>query len=136
VVCLRIPSSVKVSKVGLRILPLSSSDPLWPEFPPFMLDVLEVVDSLVESPKMCCNTKLIETGSPCSKLQKPDGPVWQTRLSGFLRTNDSQRRHQALTRCSSSGQATSGWWRGVNHDNFGGYGGGCNTLFFEKNRIP
>jgi hypothetical protein len=31
--------------VGLKILPLSWSDMLLPEFPPFMLDVLEVVDS-------------------------------------------------------------------------------------------
>jgi hypothetical protein len=37
------PSSVKVSKVGLRMLPLSRSDPLWLEFPSLMLDVLEVV---------------------------------------------------------------------------------------------
>jgi hypothetical protein len=33
------PSSLKVSKVGLRMLPLSRMDPLWPEFPPFMVDV-------------------------------------------------------------------------------------------------
>jgi hypothetical protein len=38
-----------VSKVGLRMLPLSRSDPLLPEFPPFMLDVLKVVDSSAES---------------------------------------------------------------------------------------
>jgi hypothetical protein len=44
-----------VSKVGLRMLPLSRSDPLLPEFPPFMLDVLEVVNSLAESPK-CVST--------------------------------------------------------------------------------
>jgi hypothetical protein len=37
--------------VDLRMLPLSMSDLLWPEFPPFMFDVLEVVDSPVESPK-------------------------------------------------------------------------------------
>jgi hypothetical protein len=45
------PSYVKVSKVGLRMLPLSRSDPLLLEFPPFMLDVLEVIDSSTESPK-------------------------------------------------------------------------------------
>jgi hypothetical protein len=33
------------------MLPLSRSNPLLPEFPPFMLDVLEVVGSLAESPK-------------------------------------------------------------------------------------
>jgi hypothetical protein len=33
------------------MLPLSRSDPLLSEFPPFMLDVLEVVDSPAESPK-------------------------------------------------------------------------------------
>jgi hypothetical protein len=36
-------SSIKVSKVGLRMLPLSRSNPLLLEFPLFMLDVLEVV---------------------------------------------------------------------------------------------
>jgi hypothetical protein len=40
-----------VSKVGLRMLPLSRLDPLLPEFSPFMLDVLEVVDFSAESPK-------------------------------------------------------------------------------------
>jgi hypothetical protein len=45
------PSSIKVSKVSLMMLPLSRSDPLWPKFPPFMLGMLEVFDSPVESPK-------------------------------------------------------------------------------------
>jgi hypothetical protein len=44
-----------VSKVALRMLFLSRSDPLLPEFPPFMLDVFEVVDSLVKLPK-CVRT--------------------------------------------------------------------------------
>jgi hypothetical protein len=30
---------------------------LWLEFPPFMLDVLEVVDSPAESSKMCLHMK-------------------------------------------------------------------------------
>jgi hypothetical protein len=34
---------------------LSRSDPLLSEFPPFMLNVLEVVDSPAESPK-CVHT--------------------------------------------------------------------------------
>jgi hypothetical protein len=51
------PSSIMVSKVGLRMLPLSRSNMLWPEFSPFMLDMIEVVDSPAESPKMCCHTK-------------------------------------------------------------------------------
>jgi hypothetical protein len=42
---------------GLRMLPLSRSDPLLSEFPPFMLDVLEVVDFPVESPK-CVATQI------------------------------------------------------------------------------
>jgi hypothetical protein len=41
----------QVSKVGLRMLFLLKSDSLLPEFPPFMLDVLEVLDSPVELPK-------------------------------------------------------------------------------------
>jgi hypothetical protein len=51
------------------MLPLSSSDPLCPEFPPLMLDVFEVVDSPVKSPK-CVSTQ--------------NGSVWQTGLSGFV----------------------------------------------------
>jgi hypothetical protein len=39
------------------ILFLLRSDPLVPEFPPFMLDVREVVDYLVESPK-CVGTRI------------------------------------------------------------------------------
>jgi hypothetical protein len=35
--------------VGLRMLPLSRSDVLLPEFLVFMLDVLKVVDSPAES---------------------------------------------------------------------------------------
>jgi hypothetical protein len=53
------PSSIRVSKVGLRILPLSMSDPLLPEFPHFMLDMLEVVDSPAESPK-CVATRIVQ----------------------------------------------------------------------------
>jgi hypothetical protein len=45
------PSSIKVSKVGLRMFPLLWSDPLLPEFQPFMLDILEVVDSPAELAK-------------------------------------------------------------------------------------
>jgi hypothetical protein len=39
---------------GLEDVALVEVDPLWPEFPPFMLDVLEVVDSPTESPKCVC----------------------------------------------------------------------------------
>jgi hypothetical protein len=74
--------------------------------------------------KMCCHTKQIETRSSCLKLQKLDGPVWQTGLSYFVGTDDSQVYHRALTRCSSSDQVMSRRWRGVNHNNFGGCGGG------------
>jgi hypothetical protein len=38
------------------MLPLSRSDLLLPEFPPFMLDGLEVVNSPAESPK-CVSTR-------------------------------------------------------------------------------
>jgi hypothetical protein len=51
------PYSVKVSKVDLRMLPLSRLDPLLSKFPPFMLDVLEVVDSPAESPN-CVATQI------------------------------------------------------------------------------
>jgi hypothetical protein len=45
------PSSVKLSKVGLMMLFLLRSDPLVMVFPPFMLDMREVVGSTAESPK-------------------------------------------------------------------------------------
>jgi hypothetical protein len=54
-------SSVKESNVGLRILPLLRSDLMWLEFPPFMLDVLEVVNSPTKSPK-------------CVAIQNEQGP--------------------------------------------------------------
>jgi hypothetical protein len=38
------------------MLPLSRLDPLLPEFRPFMVDALEVLNSLVESPK-CVQTR-------------------------------------------------------------------------------
>jgi hypothetical protein len=61
-------SSIRVSKVGLRMLPLSRSDPLLQEFPPFMLDVLEVVDSPVESPK--CVDALFDQSVNTGVLQR------------------------------------------------------------------
>jgi hypothetical protein len=61
--------------VGLRILPLSRLDPLWPEFPSFILDVLEVVDSPTESPKICCHTNQTGAGSSCS--------IWENQTVRF-----------------------------------------------------
>jgi hypothetical protein len=55
-----------------------------------MLDVPEVVDSLAELPKICSYMKRTEIESPCSTLGKPDSPVWQTGLSGFVGSSDSQ----------------------------------------------
>jgi hypothetical protein len=45
-----------MSKVGLRMLPLSRSDLLLSGFPLYMLDVFEVVNSPAESPK-CVATR-------------------------------------------------------------------------------
>jgi hypothetical protein len=36
------------------------------------------------------------------KLQKPDGLVWQTELSGFVGTDGSQGRRRTSMGCSSS----------------------------------
>jgi hypothetical protein len=55
---------IRVLKVGLRMLPLLWSDPFLPEFPPFMLDVLELVDSPVESPKCVCTQNKQELEAP------------------------------------------------------------------------
>jgi hypothetical protein len=76
------PSSVKVSKVGLRMLPLSRLDLLLSEFPLFIFDVLEVVDSPAESPK-CVATRIEqEPEAPnqncrnrTARFGKSDGPV-------------------------------------------------------------
>jgi hypothetical protein len=46
-----------------------------------------------------------EPDAPAQNQNKSDGLVWQTRLSGFIRTDDSQVRRRASMRCSSSGQA-------------------------------
>jgi hypothetical protein len=54
------PSSIKVSKVGLRMSPLSRSDPLLSEFQHFMLDVLEVVNSPAESPKFTTSASALD----------------------------------------------------------------------------
>jgi hypothetical protein len=68
---------------------------MWPEFPPFMLDVLQVVDSLAESPKKCCHMNRTGARSSYSKQEKPDYPVWQTGWSSFVNSDSSQghRRH-------------------------------------------
>jgi hypothetical protein len=83
------PSSVKVSKVDLRMLLLLRSDPLLPEFPPFTLDVLEVVDSPAES---------IGAERTYTKQEKPEHVVWQTELSGFVDSDGSQGHRRHLTR--------------------------------------
>jgi hypothetical protein len=59
-----------------------------------------------------------------NRFHMPLPETVEIEWSGFVKTDNSQGCHQALMRCSSSGQATSGRWRGVNHDNFGGCGGG------------
>jgi hypothetical protein len=76
------PSSIKVMNVGLRMLPLCRSDPLWLECPLFMLDVLKVVDSLVESSKCVATWIEQETEGPAQcyrnwtvRFGKPDGSV-------------------------------------------------------------
>jgi hypothetical protein len=71
-----------------------------------------------------CHMKQIGTKSSCSKLYKLDYLVWQTRPYGFVGTNGSQGHHRASMSCSSSSQVMYGWWRGMNHDNLGGCGGG------------
>jgi hypothetical protein len=71
---------------------------------------------------MCSHSK--RDGKPCSKLQKLDCLIWQTRWSSFIGSDDSQGHHRTLMRCSSSSHAASRRWRGVNHDNFGGCGSG------------
>jgi hypothetical protein len=98
------PSSVKVSKVGLKMLPLSRLDPLLLEFPPFMLDVLEVVNSPAELPKCVHTRNEQEPEAPTRNLGKPDGLVCQTGLSYFIGTDGSQGCHQSSMRCSFSGQ--------------------------------
>jgi hypothetical protein len=70
---------------------LSGSDPLVLEFPPFMLDVLEVVNSPVESPK----------------LGKLDSLVEQTGQSGFVSSDGSQGHRWLWRGCSSPSQVAS-----------------------------
>jgi hypothetical protein len=49
--------------------------------------------------------------------EKSDYPVSGTGPSDFVGTNGNQGCHRTSMRSSSSGQATSGWWRGRNYDN-------------------
>jgi hypothetical protein len=67
------------------MLPLSRSDPLLPEFPPFILDVLEVVDSPAESSK-CVATR---------NEQGPKAPA-QNYRNQTLRFCRDQRQSGAL----------------------------------------
>jgi hypothetical protein len=89
-----------------------------------MLDVLEVVDSPAESPKMCSHTKQTRARISCLKLQKLNSPVSRTGHFSFVKTGDNQGCRRAVMWSSSSGQVTSRQWRGMNHDNFRGCGGG------------
>jgi hypothetical protein len=64
------------------MLPLSKLDPLWPEFLPFMLNVLEVVDSPAESPKCDATRNKQRPEAPTRnsrnqtvRFQETDGPV-------------------------------------------------------------
>jgi hypothetical protein len=47
---------------------------------------------------MCSHTKQRRARRSSLNVGKPDGPVWQTGLSGFVGTDDSQGRHRASTR--------------------------------------
>jgi hypothetical protein len=60
---------------------LSRSDPLLPEFSPFMLDMLEVVDSPAELPKCVATWNEQESEAPArnyknrtARFEKLDGP--------------------------------------------------------------
>jgi hypothetical protein len=68
------------------MLPLSRLDLLWLEVPPFMLDVLEVIDSPAESPKFVAIQNELRPDAPARnsrtrtiQFQEPDGSV----LSGL-----------------------------------------------------
>jgi hypothetical protein len=50
--------------------------------------------------------------------------IVEIRQSGFIGIDDSQGNRRALMWCFFSGQATSGWERGRNHDNFIGCSSG------------
>jgi hypothetical protein len=94
------------------MLPLSRFDPLLPEFPPFMLDVLEVVDSSAESQKCVHTWNKQRPEAPAQsyrnwtiRLGKLEGPV----LSGptAIRGTTGLRRGAPplAKRCLDSGEA-------------------------------
>jgi hypothetical protein len=98
------------------MLPLSRSDPLLSEFPSFMLDVLEVVDSLAESPK-CVATwigqELEDPGLSCGNQT-----IWFAKSDGPILSIPTTVRDTVGTRwwSFSSSQAMSGWRIGKNHN--------------------
>jgi hypothetical protein len=101
------------------MLPLLRSDPLLPEFPPFMFDVLEVVYPSAESPK-CVRTRNKQRpeapARSCKnwtiRLGKPEGPV----LSGPT----AIRGIAGLRRGASPPAKLRLDGIGANHDNFEG----------------
>jgi hypothetical protein len=64
------------------MLPLSRSDPLLPEFPPFMLDVFEVVDSPAESPK-CVRTRNEQRPEALARSYR-NRTIWFGKLEGLI----------------------------------------------------
>jgi hypothetical protein len=106
---------IRVSEI--QDVTLSRSDPLLPEFPPFMLHVLEVVTSPTESPK-CVSTRNEQEPKASARKKKnqivwfgePDGPVLSILTT--VRGTTGTRRGRF-----SSGQATTGWKIGKNHGN-------------------
>jgi hypothetical protein len=87
-------------EMGLRMLPLSRLNPLLPELSPFMLGVLEVVNSPAESPKCVATQNKQEPKTPFETID-----IGQ---SGVVKIGNSQGRRQVVTRCFSSGQTASG----------------------------
>jgi hypothetical protein len=73
---------------------------------------------------MCCHINWTGARSPYSKQEKLDYLVSGTGWSDFVETSGSQGHCWAAMRSSSSDQAMSGPWRGLNHDNPRSCGGG------------
>jgi hypothetical protein len=99
------------------MLPLSRSDPLLSEFPPFMLDVREVVDSPAESPNVFAREM-----NKSQKLLLETGQIGLSDLANWMVQFRQHQRQSGAPSTSGEGVLLPAKWhltrgRDKMHDN-------------------